>query len=129
MGLLNLNENEKGTRPQSQLGTVQEQHKGPCSILQGASVTLHHIILGVGGTIYYNHTLEPLMGLGLHFQRVKKLASKLHVHSVNCAAKLVHTRHTLSALLSTLIRRRFQVKPVTLLILIANSVFPLVKEF
>ena len=30
--------------------------------------------------------------LGLNSQRVKKLASKLHVHSVNFAAKLVHTR-------------------------------------
>jgi hypothetical protein len=29
--------------------------------------------------------------LGLDSQRVKKLASKLHVHSVNFAAKLVHT--------------------------------------
>ena len=34
--------------------------------------------------------------LGLDSQRVKKLASKLHVHSVNFAAKLVHTRLALS---------------------------------
>jgi hypothetical protein len=46
-------------------------------------------------------------------------ASKLHVHSVNYAAKLVHTRCALSStLLSLLIRRQFQVKPATLLILI-----------
>jgi len=30
-------------------------------------------------------------------QRVKKLASKLHVHSVDYAAKLVHTRRALSS--------------------------------
>jgi len=62
-----------------------------CNILQGASVTLHIIFLGVGGTIYNIHTLKPFKELGLDFRRVKKLASKLHVHSVNFAAKLVHT--------------------------------------
>jgi hypothetical protein len=38
--------------------------------------------------------------LGLDSYRVKKLASKLHVHSVNYAAKLAHTRR---ALFSTII--------------------------
>jgi hypothetical protein len=42
--------------------------------------------LEVGGTIYGNHTLEPLKELGRDAQRVKKLASKLHVHSVDYAA-------------------------------------------
>ena len=55
------------------------------------------ILLGVGGTIYNNHTLEPFKELGLDSQRVKKLASKLHVHSVNYAAKLVHSRRALSS--------------------------------
>jgi len=57
--------------------------------------------LGVGGTIYNTHTLKPFKELGLNSQRVKKLASKLHVHSVNFAAKLVHT--TRRALSSTVI--------------------------
>ena len=35
--------------------------------------------------------------LGFDSQRVKKLASKLHVHSVNFAAKLVHTKRALSS--------------------------------
>jgi len=30
-------------------------------------------------------------------KKERKLASKLHVHSVNYAAKLVHTRHALSS--------------------------------
>jgi len=79
------------------LSAAQEQHKGLCTILQGASVTLHTILLGVGGTIYNNDTLEPIKELGLESQRVKKLASKLHVHSVNFAAKLFHTRSALSS--------------------------------
>jgi hypothetical protein len=37
------------------------------------------------------------MELGLDSQRVKKLAFKLHVHSVNFAARLVHTRRALSS--------------------------------
>ena len=60
-------------------------------------VTLYNIFLGVGGTIYNNNTLEPFKELVLDSQRVKKPASKLHVHSVNYAAKLVHTRRALSS--------------------------------
>ena len=40
---------------------------------------------------------KPFKELGLDSRRVKKLASKLHVHSVNFAAKLVHTRRALSS--------------------------------
>ena len=53
-----------------------------------STVTLHIILLGVGDTIYNTHTLKPFKELGLGSQRVKKLASKLHVHSVNVAAKV-----------------------------------------
>ena len=60
-------------------------------------MTLYIILLGVGGTIYNTHTLKLFKELGLDSQRVKKLASKLHVHSVNFAAKLVHTRRALSS--------------------------------
>ena len=63
-----------------------------------STVTLHIILLGVGDTIYNTHTLKPFKELGLGSQRVKKLASKLHVHSVNVAAnKLVQTRRALSS--------------------------------
>jgi hypothetical protein len=85
---------------------------------------VHIILLGVGGTIYSTHTLKPFKDLGLDSQRVKKLASKLHVHSVNFAAELVHTRRALYSTVSTLIiRSRFQAKPATLLIPIDFS-FP-----
>ena len=55
---------------------------------------------------------------GLDSQRVKKLASKLHVHSVNFAAKFSIPDVPLPVLSSTLIRSRFQAKPAILLILI-----------
>jgi hypothetical protein len=45
-----------------------------------------------GTAIYNNHTLEPFKELGRDFQRVKKLASKLHVHPVNYAANLVYQK-------------------------------------
>jgi hypothetical protein len=91
--------------------------------------------LGVSGTIYNNHTLETFKALGLDTQRVKKLASKLHVQSVNYAAKLVHTR---SAFSSTIINYQLSsgddFKPATLLILIGiffflwwRSVYPIPK--
>jgi hypothetical protein len=73
-----------------------------------------------GSITMFFHTLKPFKELGLDRQRVKKLASKLHVHFVNFAAALVHT---FPVLLSTLIRSRFQTKPATLLIPIDFS-FP-----
>jgi hypothetical protein len=85
----------------------------------------------VGGTISNNHTLEPYKDLGLDSQKVKEFATKLHVHSVNYAAKLVHTRRALSGaiinshqetVLPTQIRRQFQVKP-------ANPGPPLICSF
>ena len=64
------------------------------------------------------HTLalKPFKELGLDSQRVKKLASKLHVHSVNFAAKLVHTRRALYSTVINFHQNRFQAKPATLLI-------------
>jgi hypothetical protein len=42
--------------------------------------------------------------------RVKKLASKLHVYSVNYAAKFIHTKRVLSSTVTIIKRRRLQVK-------------------
>jgi len=57
----------------------------------------------MGGTIYNTHTLKPFKELGLESQRFKKLASKLHVHSVNFAAKHSIPDVPFPVLLSTLI--------------------------
>jgi len=61
----------ENTRLHNQLSTAQEQHKGLCSILQGASVTLHTTLMGVGGIIYNNHTLEPWKVLGLDLKELR----------------------------------------------------------
>ena len=59
----------------------------------------------------------------------KPLPTLVDVHSVNYAARLVHTRRALSSTVINLIRRRFQVKPATLLIPVDLFVYPLVEEF
>jgi len=73
-------------------GTAQRPLQHPPRTLRHLS---HHPC--GSGTIYNNHTLESFKDLGLDYQRVQKLASKLHNHSVNYAAKLVHTRRALSS--------------------------------
>ncbi len=49
----------------------------------------------MGGVFDIPHTLVPLKSFGLDSQRVKKLALKLHAHSVDYAHKLVQTRRSL----------------------------------
>jgi hypothetical protein len=67
----------ENTRPQNQQSAVQEQHKGLCTILQGASTSLHAVLSGVGGTIYNTPAFEPFKDLGLDSQRVRRFASSL----------------------------------------------------
>ena len=57
------------TRPQNQLNAAKEQHRDLCNIFQGASVTLHIILLGVGGIVYNTHTLKLFKELGLNTQK------------------------------------------------------------
>ncbi len=56
---------------------------------------LHVILLGAGGFIYNPYPLVPLKSHSLDSQRVKKLALKLHAHSLHYAHKLVQTRRSL----------------------------------
>ena len=73
------------TRPQNQLSPAQKQHKSLCNIrlgvgIRGASVTLHNILLGVGGSIYNKHMVVSFKERGFGSQKAAKLASKLHLH-------------------------------------------------
>ncbi len=72
------------TRPEQQLQAAHAQHSHLKRSSAGDNV-LHVILLGVGGVI--PHTLVALKSLGLDSQ--KKLALKLHAHSVHYAHKLV----------------------------------------
>jgi hypothetical protein len=56
-------------------------------------VTLHTILLGVGGSIYTSNTLHHLKDLGLNSQRDHKTAFKLHAHSVHYSQKLQPDEH------------------------------------
>ncbi len=84
------------TRPEHQLQAAHAhaQHGRLQHSIAGDHV-LHVILLGVGGVICIPHTLVHLKSLGLDLQRVKKLALKLHAHSVHYAFKLVQTKGSL----------------------------------
>ena len=58
-------------------------------------VTIHPVLLGVGGSIYTEHTLKQFKQLGLDHQHSTKHAKQLHAHSVRYAHKLVSTRRAI----------------------------------
>eukprot|EP00983_Pelagomonas_calceolata_P083941 1156261-Pelagomonas_calceolata.AAC.1 len=68
------------TRPGQQLEAAQRQYADFYRLISAKAVTLHTILLGVGGTCYTEHTLNQLKQLGLDHQRAIKLANRLHVH-------------------------------------------------
>eukprot|EP00983_Pelagomonas_calceolata_P009324 301445-Pelagomonas_calceolata.AAC.1 len=83
------------TRPGQQLEAAQRHHADLCKTISGKSVTLHTILLGVGGTCYTEHALKQFQKLGLDHQRAIQLACKLHARSVMYANKLVTTRRAI----------------------------------
>ncbi len=82
------------THPEQQLQAAHAQH-GRLRRSTAGDHVLHVILLGVGDVIYIPHTLVLLKSLSLDLQRVKRLALKLHAHSVHYAHKLVQTRRSL----------------------------------
>ncbi len=90
-------------RPKSQLEAAHHQHGVLCQHLRraAANVSLHTMLLGVGGTIYSPFSLEPLKRLGLDPQKATKLAVKLHAHLVQYARKLNSTRPALEKTFAT----------------------------
>eukprot|EP00983_Pelagomonas_calceolata_P126243 1161287-Pelagomonas_calceolata.AAC.1 len=85
------------TRPKNQLEAFKQQHRDLCRHLSrtSAQVTLHTILLGVGGVNYTPHALEPLKELGLDTNKATRLAQKPHAHSVQYAYKLASIRSAL----------------------------------
>jgi hypothetical protein len=104
----------KDTRPQNQLSAVQEQHNGLCTILQGACITLHTILLGVAGTIYNNHTPKPFKELVLILKELRNLLPSFMFILTTTLPNLSIPDAHFPVQSSTLIRNRFQIKPATL---------------
>ena len=89
--------------PQQTLEIAHNQHKPLIQRLQTRSlrgtsrnnqVTLHVILLGVGGTTYNpQYTITPLLNLGVPMHKVHQLATKLHCHAVESINKITKIRH------------------------------------
>ena len=54
---------------------------------------LHVILVGVMGTIYKDHTDQPLADLHLDCHKIKKLTHKLNEHSIRHASTLIKSRY------------------------------------
>ena len=61
------------TRPGHQLEASNKQYESLCKRLKAKKVTLHTILIGVGGSIYTSNALHHLKELGLESQRAHKL--------------------------------------------------------
>ena len=88
--------------PQQTLEKAHNQHQPLIQRLRARSlrgisrnnqVTLHVILLGVGGTIYNQYTIAPLLNLGIPTHKVHQLATKLHCHAIKSLNKITKTRH------------------------------------
>ena len=90
--------------PQQTLEKAHDQHqpliqhlrtRSPRGISRNNQVTLHVILLGVGGTNYNQYTIIPLLNLGVPTHKVHQLATKLHCHAIISLNKITKTRHKL----------------------------------
>ena len=63
------------TRHENQLEATKQQHRDLIHDEAAASITLHTILLGVGGYVYTPHMFDPLKKLGLISTRLRSMAS------------------------------------------------------
>ena len=115
--------NCEDTQSQNQLRAAQEQHKGLCSTLQGASITstpYFWVWVAPSTTIIRLGLLRSWVLILREFRNL--LLSFMFILSITLPNMSIPDV-PFPALLSTLIRRRFQVKPATLLISIDDFSF------
>ena len=53
----------------------------------------HFILLGVGGTIYNQYNITPLLNLGIPLRKVHQLATARHCHAIKSLNKITKTRN------------------------------------
>ena len=80
------------TRPGHQLEASNKQHGSLRKRLKAKKVTLHTILLGVGGSICTSNALHHLKELGLNSQKAHKTALNLHANCALCAQTDYKTR-------------------------------------
>eukprot|EP00983_Pelagomonas_calceolata_P040644 1137707-Pelagomonas_calceolata.AAC.3 len=83
------------TRPGQQFEAAWWQHADLCKLIGAEVVTLHTVLLGIGGACYTEHTKKQSKQLDHHHQCAIKVARKLHAHSKKYAHKLVTARRTI----------------------------------
>jgi len=66
-------------------------------------IALYVMLLGVGGTIYNQYTITPLLNLGIPLHKVHQLATALHCHAIKSLNKTTKTRHKKKSSTTTLI--------------------------
>ena len=73
--------------PSPQLERAQQQHADLAQAIRQAApeaqVTYLALLLGVAGTIYTTHTIEPLKKVGIHGLQLNNLVNRLNEHAVN----------------------------------------------
>ena len=88
--------------PQQTLEKAHNRHQPLIQRLQTRSllgisrnnqVTLHVIILWVGGTIYNQYTITPLLNFGVPAHKVHQLVTKPHWPAIKSLNKITKTRH------------------------------------
>ena len=91
-------------KPQQTLEKAHNQHQPLIQRLRTRSlrgisrnnqVTLHVLLFGVGGKIYNQNTITPLLNLGVPTHKVHQLVTKLHCHAIKSLNKITKTRHKL----------------------------------
>ena len=85
------------TDPSAQQSKALGQHEALMKTLasKGANVQLVPILLGIGGTVYEEHTRQPLLSLGVTPAAITKVLNKLNRLAAKWAASLVGTRRQL----------------------------------
>ena len=85
------------TRVEDQLARADDQHAALREQLErrGSQVVQTTVLLGAGGTVYKQHTVDALRTLGVNGERLLKITNKLNRLAADWAASIIGTRRKL----------------------------------